>query len=281
MGRTAPFKMAAPMGDSSSMEVVLLGAGFVIAGIALAVVAHGRARRLRDLRAAVQRSGLSYSTEDPFASATPPFELFRRGDLRGAEHVVWRDDHPDNARVFDYWWADEYRDEKGRVRRVYRRCTAGTVEGGWMWPELTVDPETALSRAADRLGGSDIQLESDEFNRLFEVHCADRRFATAFLDARMIDLLTSTRGEFHLHVKNRWLLLWSDTELPGRLFPHFLGLLEAIRAAVPRVVYEWYPVPERTAPVMPPPVRPPEPPTGGDRNPFPLSWNHWSPRQWS
>lgn len=261
------------------MDALLLGAGFVIVGVVLTVVAFGRARRTRDLRGAATRSGLAYSDQDPFAVVTPPFELFRRGDLRGAEHVMWRQDDPSNARVFDYWWADEHYDEDGRVQRVYRRCTAGTVEAGWLWPELTIDPETSLSRVADRLGGGDLELESDEFNRLFEVRCTDRRFATAFLDARMIELLLSTRGQFHLHVKNRWLLLWSDAELPGRLFPSFLGLLERLRATVPRVVAELYPVPARTAPVMPPPHRPPDPrPQPGGVYPFPLDRSR---RPWS
>ncbi|MBK9179082.1 MAG: hypothetical protein IPM45_05815 [Acidimicrobiales bacterium] len=230
------------------MEVLVLGAAFVGAGLLFTVMAFGRTRRLRELRAAVAAHGLAYSVEDPFGSATPPFELLRRGDVRGADNVVWRPGDPGGLRVFDYWWADEHQDRNGQIRRDYRRCTAATVEAGWLWPELTLDPETAITRAANHLGARDIEFESDEFNRMFSVHCDDRRFANAFLDARMIELLLSTRGECHVAVKNRWILVWTDRELPGRLVPGMLGLLDSIRDRVPRLVYEYWPLPVKPAP---------------------------------
>ncbi|MEZ5322365.1 MAG: hypothetical protein R2698_09885 [Microthrixaceae bacterium] len=45
------------------------------------------------------------------------------------------------------------------------------------FPRMEISGEDLLDRAADVFTDRDIELESEEFNRRFVVHCEDRRFA--------------------------------------------------------------------------------------------------------
>jgi len=109
-----------------------------------------------------------------------------------------------------------------------------------MWPQLTLQRENVLSKAASVLGARDIEFESEEFNRTFFVTCEDRKFANAFLDAQMIDLLTATKGLFEMEVHNRWILLYSK-RLKGNEMAPLYRLTETLVARIPRLVYEMWP----------------------------------------
>ena len=107
--------------------------------------------------------------------------------------MMWKPTAEHPIRVFDYWWYDEYEDENGVAHRSYHRRTCATAEVGWLWPQLSLTKEGIIGKAAAALGARDIEFESEEFNRTFFVTCEDRRFANAFLDAQMIDILAATK----------------------------------------------------------------------------------------
>jgi hypothetical protein len=85
------------------------------------------------------------------------------------------------------------------------------VDTGAGFPDLSVTPEGFLGRIAGRLTNTDIELESEEFNRAFTVRSADRKFATDVLHPRMM--------EFLLQIPDRgWALRggWLLAVRPGR-----------------------------------------------------------------
>lgn len=61
------------------------------------------------------------------------------------------------------------------------------------FPHLRVSPEGMVKRFFGRLTDSDIELESEEFNRAFTVNCEDRKFATDVLHPRMMEYLLTLR----------------------------------------------------------------------------------------
>jgi hypothetical protein len=63
------------------------------------------------------------------------------------------------------------------------------VNTGAVMPALAVTPEGLVSRFFGRLTNSDIELESEDFNRAFTVTCPNRRFASDVLHPRMMELL--------------------------------------------------------------------------------------------
>jgi Protein of unknown function (DUF3137) len=85
------------------------------------------------------------------------------------------------------------------------------LNSGARFPELSVTPEGFFGRMVGRLTNTDIELESEQFNRAFTVRSADRKFATDVLHPRMM--------EFLLQIPDRgWTLRagWLVAARPGR-----------------------------------------------------------------
>jgi hypothetical protein len=220
--------------------VLLIGAAGMVAALISLKMLIGERNRDRALISSARRAGLSFSHEDPFDCAGPPFDLFREGDGRGVQNVMWKPNAEHPIRVFDYWWYDEYEDQNGVVHRSYHRRTVATAEVGWLWPQLSLTREGIISKAASVLGARDLEFESEEFNRTFFVTCEDRRFANTFLDAQMIDLLAATKGLVEMEVKSKWIVLYTK-RLKGEEFPPLYRLTETIVARIPQLVFEMWP----------------------------------------
>lgn len=204
-----------------------------------------RQRRAEDIAAVAARNGLQHSPADPFGCTRVAFPLFRKGDGRLAENVVWRD-RPEGlaTRAFDFSYYVETKDDVGHPQRrhTHYSCVMAQVDGSW--PEVSIHREGLLEKALDLVGLGDIELESEEFNRRFALRSPDRRFAVTLVDARMIDFLLSTEAHFAFCLKGRWLLLASEPVEPV-LVPALMRVAETFVEQIPRVVYELWPSPFR------------------------------------
>jgi hypothetical protein len=202
-------------------------------------------RRREDVASVAARHGLQYSHMDPFGCTRVAFPLFRKGDGRLAENVVWRD-RADGLpiRAFDFSYYTESRDNAGNVVRSHKHfsCVMAQVDGAW--PEVSITREGILEKALGLVGFGDIELESEEFNRLFALRSPDRRFAVTLVDARMIDFLLSTHAQLAFFVKGRWVLIVTDPVGP-ELVPPLIRVGETFVEHIPRVVYELWPSPFR------------------------------------
>ena len=54
------------------------------------------------------------------------------------------------------------------------------------WSDLTVVPDRPVSRLRDAIALPRNDTELEEFNRAFQIRATDARFASAFVDARMM-----------------------------------------------------------------------------------------------
>ena len=234
----------------------LLLAVFMVAGLASIAAWKRHAARQKELPRVARQAGLSYSEGDAFDSARVPFQLFRHGDGREVTNTMWGQ-APDGApvRAFDYSYYVESRD--GTVgssgfglgttdapiqapSRRYKHFTCALTEVPAVWPHLVITPQKGLARVANALVGDDIDFESGEFNRMFRITCEDRQFAQTFIDAQMIDFLVTTKGEFQVETRGRWILV-STKPLPARGFPGLMHLSNALRAVIPPLVWDLYP----------------------------------------
>ena len=128
-------------------------------------------------------AGLRAEAGDPFRLLDDPFALFGRAasvrdiensasGIRGGEHVI----------VADYWYApssDPQLDD-------HRRYTCVVRETPSWWTDVSVMPRGLVGLTRSVLPLGDLETESGAFNRRFEVRAADRRFANALLDQRMM-----------------------------------------------------------------------------------------------
>ena len=63
------------------------------------------------------------------------------------------------------------------------------VSLGVVMPDLSVQPEGMFGRMVGRLTNTDIELESEDFNRAFTVRSPSRKFAFNVLHPQMIEML--------------------------------------------------------------------------------------------
>jgi hypothetical protein len=93
---------------------------------------------------------------------------------------------------------------------------------------------------AGALGGREVRLELEEFDRRFRVETDDARFAVAFLDQRMMEAFLGLSEHVTVDVNEDVLLLWAPL-LPA---VHVLLLFDAavaIRRRIPRVATSLFP----------------------------------------
>jgi hypothetical protein len=200
-----------------------------------------RAKRAAEISAIASHAGLEYSPDDPFNCTRVAFGLFCKGDGRSAENVMWSEPSDGRVyRVFDFAYYIEHRGENGEPQRTYHRSSCALALVGSAWPDISIVREGLMDKVITKMSGGDIDFESEEFNRLFAVHCEDRRFASALIDAQMLDFLLTTKGALNFELKGRWLLVWRDP-VPPRLMPALLGVAEKFVESIPPVVWDLYP----------------------------------------
>jgi hypothetical protein len=209
--------------------------------VGVAVLAHqAKVRRQQELGAVARSQGLDFSILDPFDTLGEPFSLLGRGDGRGVENVMWGFWQDLEVRAFDYWYYEESSDSNGHRSKTYHRfdCALALVDA--RCPRLEIGEENVLTRIADALTLRDIEFESEEFNRRFNVKGNDRRFATAFCDARMMEWLLRHGDGYAFEVMGDRLLCWTRRVSPAEIV-HLLGTTKAFREQIPDVVRSLYP----------------------------------------
>lgn len=224
--------------DAYTPVLLVLVFALVAAGVAYYQYQR-KLERQRQLRALALGQGLDFSIDDPFDTLGEPFALLRKGDGRGVENVLWGAWHGTEVRAFDYWYYEESSDSKGHRSKTYSRfdCVIALVDAHC--PQLQISEENLFTRLADALAFRDIEFESEEFNRAFQVQSDDRRFASYMVDARMMEWLLTTHPYLRFEVHGPRLLCYVRRVAPdqtGELLETSAGFV----AAVPRVVHDVY-----------------------------------------
>lgn len=216
---------------------------FVIAALVGAVLWYlqtlavtKRRKRMSEVAAS---HGLSFSAKDPFRMpVTVPLAFFDRGHSRKVSNVMYgRTTDGRDLRAFDY----QYTTGSGKNRRVHT-FSCGLISTGADWPQLTLGPEGFFERVLDVVGGADIQFESEEFNRKWEVRSSDPRFASALIDPEMMLFLLEKAEGARIEVQRTWILFSGEQRDPESL-PQAIAAAEAFRDGIPPVVWSLYPPP--------------------------------------
>ena len=214
----------------------------LVAGLAIALAVHKwrkAAKRREDFALWALAQGLDFSIADPHGLDKLDFHLFTKGDGRGCENVATGTWQGLDVRVADYWYYERSQDSEGRSSRTYYRFSVVLAAVDAALPAVRVEKENVLSRLADRLALRDLEFESEEFNRQFEVHADDREFAYKLLDARMMDWLLRTAGRHCYEVSGSWVLAYCK-QLPVAEVPTLLAAVQGFVAHIPRLVWADY-----------------------------------------
>jgi hypothetical protein len=208
--------------------------------IAFAVWSYQRAKARRDaLFTFAATNGLEYSRDDPYGLVDLPFHLFSLGDGRGCENVLSGSWKGLSVREADYWYYDQSTDADGKTSRSYHRFSIVLAGLDLSIPQVSIQREGLMSRLAEHVGFRDIQFESEEFNRRFQVKSQDREFAYKLLDARMMRWLLDDAQDTRFELLGNQVLVSTDPVDPGGLSWLFDRAL-AFREHVPRLVWNEY-----------------------------------------
>jgi hypothetical protein len=219
--------------------ILLFVAGLGVIITIVLVRRHLKQVRQREMAAVASGLGMQYAAEDPFKLESLPFELFGRGDGRGCENVLWGTWEQMDLRLTDYWYYEESTDSEGHRSRSYHRFSCVIAGLSLRCPPLTIGGENIFTRLADHIGFRDIEFESEEFNRTFNVKCDDRKFATDLIDARMMEWLLYAGKEWSFETSGQ-LVLCATGRLSPEEYPKLAQCIKAFSEHVPRVVHELY-----------------------------------------
>jgi hypothetical protein len=228
--------MALISGDPDGRELFggFLFVAFVIGGLSWLSQRYRIAPRRASFQDQARGVGLRAAPGDPLGLLDLPFALFgRAASVRDIENTAEGARRGERVIVADYWYAptsDPQLDD-------YRRYTCVLTTAPPWWPDFSVVPEDLAARLRSMFLLPDVQTESDEFNRRFEVHAADRRFANAFLDQRMMAwLLEQLPGVGFELVSGRLMVFRPRMTTSLDDLARALELGDAFAERVPRVV---------------------------------------------
>ncbi len=217
--------------------------GFVVTlMIVIVVVSFVSAKKRREALSllASQRGWLFVARDDRWVDRFDgaPFGL---GHDRQALNVLTGayDGRPFVAFDYRYSTTETSTDAQGHTQthtEVHPYSVLG-LHAGASFPDLSVTPEGFFGRMVGRLTNTDIELESEAFNRAFTVTSPDRKFATDVLHPRMMEYLLQIPDRGWMF-REGWLLAvrpgrHSVEQMDGRL-----GDLDGILDRIPDFVWK-------------------------------------------
>lgn len=212
--------------DSALFLIAILG--FLVVGGLITYGSYLAAKKRREGIAllAVAR-GWSYTERDDSWADRFDGAPFGIGFNQKALNVVQGEHDRRRFVAFDYWYST--REGSGKSRRTVRHvCSVIAISTAAVLPDLAVMPEHFVSRLIGRLTNSDIEFESEHFNRAFTVTCDDRKFATDVIHPQMMELLLRT-PDLGWSLRSGTLLVAADGE-------HGVARLDAVLEAIDQII---------------------------------------------
>ena len=167
-----------------------------------------------------------------------PFGL---GHDRRAENVLTGAFESRTFAAFDYSYrtTETSTDSDGHTttHEETHNFSVAAVDVGVVCPNLHVSPEGFFGRAIGKLTNHDIQLESEEFNRAFTVHCEDRKFASDVLHPRLMEALLTFR-DIEWRFDRSWIVTVSSGGHNPAEVDRALTSISSVVDAIPDFVWE-------------------------------------------
>jgi hypothetical protein len=136
---------------------------------------------------------------------------FGEGDHRHVRNVINGTWKTTPFVSFDYSYQTHSSDGRGgRSTTTHHYAVTALNLPAWL-PTLQVTPENLLTRLGNAVGITDIELESEDFNRAFRVHASDPKLASDVLTPRSMQLLLS-RPHFSWRIEGADILCWQEGE---------------------------------------------------------------------
>ncbi len=171
------------------LVVVIVIIVLAVAGIA----AYWNHKRTQALAAFAAAQGWTYVDEARGFVNRWSGDPFGDGDHRRTDNAIRGLYDGLEMIAFEYSYQTQSTDSDGKRSTTTHRYSVVALLTQTALPGLGISPEGGISRMFGRLFNTDIQLESEEFNRAFTVTSDDRKFASAVLHPRTMQALLAYR----------------------------------------------------------------------------------------
>jgi uncharacterized protein DUF3137 len=163
---------------------------------------------------------------------------FDTGSRRRARNVITGTESGRPFTAFDYSYETESHDTKGRTSKATHRYAVYAVHLPAYLPSLEVSPEAVFGHLATAVGlTTDIDLESEDFNRRFRVRAEDRKFATDVLSPRTMQYLLSVPPAAW-RVQGTDIVRWEEGRLDPADVPVSAAILDRVADGIPTFVWK-------------------------------------------
>jgi hypothetical protein len=238
----------------------------VVVAVSMIETIRRSGHRDREVKMAALAAGCRFNATDPAGLGDITFAAFARAKGTRVTNVVSaKTDNGVVVRAFDfstyieqtsnyrqsesefgdYLWGVDGWGETGRssstAAKLYAKARSGAVvKVDAFLPPMMIVPSNLLTRTFEKVAAPDIDFESEEFNRGYDVRCTDRRFASLFLDARMIDFILDFDRHFAFETFGNYVLCHGKICEAKRL-PVLAAKMGDLAALVNPLVADEYP----------------------------------------
>jgi len=213
-----------------------------IIGLFIVLVHYGNIaakKRLEGLNAIAQKCGLNFNPKEneDIAKKYSFLNQLNSGSNRYAFNVFSGNYKGHDLLAFDFHYEEESRDSKGKkhTHDCYFSCFILQLPA--KFPELKIGPETFFQRIGQALGFDDIDFESYEFSRKFEVLSKDKKFAYDICHPQMMEYLLSNT-DLIIEIEENALAIISNYTMEPEKIEHNLNRLIHIRSLMPNYLFE-------------------------------------------
>jgi len=199
-----------------------------------AIQARKRLEGLRDLARLLNlnfNAGLDYGIADRFSF----LKELAQGDNRYATNALSGNYQQNEILAFDYHY-ETYTHDKNGKNTQHHWFSFFILLLPATFPELTIRREGFFTKIAEVFGYGDINFESAEFSKAFNVRSPDKKFAYDVCNARMIEYLLANR-DLSIEIENEALALAFSSRLSVEQIEADLQRLVEIRSRLPEYLF--------------------------------------------
>ncbi len=209
----------------------------VLVIVAAIYSAIAQRRRREGLFMLAQRLGLDFRGGQDFGipGRFGFLKQLAQGDDRYAVNVLSGNYRQNQILAFDYHYATYHTDKNGRHKDDHW-FSFFILSLPSAFPELTIRRESFFTRVAEVFGYQDIEFESAEFSKAFNVRSPDKKFAYDVCNAKMMEYLLANR-DLSIEIENEVIALAFDSRLSVEQIEFNLQRLSEIRSRLPEYLF--------------------------------------------
>ncbi len=213
----------------------MLFVGAILVGVIYSYIADRKRREA--LFELAQRLNLDFDAgnDDGIPGRFGFLKQLDQGDNRYATNVISGNYRQNEILAFDYHYETYTYDKNGR-HTEHHWFSFFILTLPTTFPELTIRREGFFTKIAEVFGYQDINFESAEFSKTFNVRSPDKKFAYDVCNARMIEYLLANR-DLSIEIENEVIALAFTTRLAVEQFEINLQRLVEIRSRLPEYLF--------------------------------------------